>query len=43
MSGLIELGFGLTDPDSPDYYNSFMVMSGMNGICKKNDYTDPAI
>ena len=43
MSGLIELGFGLTDPDSPNYYNSFMVMSGMNGICTKNDRTDPAI
>lgn len=48
MSGLIELGFGLANPDSPDYYNSFMVMSGMNGILEKNsegvyDYTDPAI
>ena len=48
MSGLIELGFGLADPDSPDYYNSFRVMSGMNGILEENsegvyDYTDPAI
>ena len=48
MSGLIELGFGLADPESENYYDSFRVMSGMNGILEKNsgevyDYTDPAI
>ena len=48
MSGLIELGFGLADPEDENYYDSFRVMSGMNGILEKNsegiyDYTDPAI
>ena len=48
MSGLIELGFGLADPESENYYDSFRVMSGMNGILEENsegvyDYTDPAI
>ena len=48
MSGLIELGFGLADPENENYYDSFRVMSGMNGILEKNsegiyDYTDPAI
>lgn len=48
MSGLIELGFGLADPENENYYDSFRVMSGMNGILKENsegvyDYTDPAI
>ena len=49
MTGLIELGFGLAKPDDADYYNSFRVMSGINGICEKKDvngnydYTDPAI
>lgn len=48
MSGLIELGFGLsTNPDDANYYNSFRVMSGINGICIKKDdngdYTDPAV
>ena len=48
MTGLIELGFGLADPENENYYNSFRVMSGMNGILEENsegvyDYTDPAI
>ena len=50
MTGLIELGFGLTNnPDDANYYDSFRVMSGINGICIKKDasgnydYTDPAI
>ena len=50
MTGLIELGFGLTNnPDDANYYDSFRVMSGINGICEKKDvsgnydYTDPAI
>ena len=49
MSGLIELGFGLAKPDDANYYDSFRVMSGINGICEKKDasgnydYTDPAI
>lgn len=50
MTGLIELGFGLsTNPDDANYYNSFRVMSGINGICIKKDangnydYTDPAV
>ena len=49
MTGLIELGFGLAKPDDANYYDSFRVMSGINGICEKKDasgnydYTDPAI
>ena len=50
MTGLIELGFGLTNnPDDTNYYDSFRVMSGINGICIKKDasgnydYTDPAV
>ena len=49
MTGLIELGFGLSKPDDANYYDSFRVMSGINGICEKKDasgnydYTDPAI
>lgn len=49
MTGLIELGFGLAKPDDANYYDSFRVMSGINGICIKKDangnydYTDPAI
>ena len=50
MTGLIELGFGLTNnPDDANYYDSFRVMSGINGICIKKDdngnydYTDPAV
>lgn len=49
MTGLIELGFGLAKPDDANYYNSFRVMSGINGICIKKDangnydYTDPAV
>ena len=48
MTGLIELGFGLADPENENYYDSFRVMSGMNGILEENsegvyDYTDPAI
>lgn len=50
MTGLIELGFGLTnDPNDANYYDSFRVMSGINGICEKRDasgnynYTDPAV
>ena len=50
MTGLIELGFGLTNnPDDANYYDSFRVMSGINGICEKKDasgnydYTDPAV
>ena len=49
MTGLIELGFGLAKPEDANYYDSFRVMSGINGICVKKDangnydYTDPAI
>ena len=49
MTGLIELGFGLANPDDANYYDSFRVMSGINGICAKKDangnydYTDPAV
>ena len=49
MTGLIELGFGLAKPEDANYYDSFRVMSGINGICEKKDvsgnydYTDPAI
>ena len=49
MTGLIELGFGLAKPDDANYYDSFRVMSGINGICVKKDangnydYTDPAV
>lgn len=49
MTGLIELGFGLAKPDDANYYDSFRVMSGINGICIKKDangnynYTDPAV
>lgn len=48
LTGLIELGFGLTDPNNENYYDSFRVMSGINGILKPNDngvynYTDPAV
>ena len=49
MTGLIELGFGLAKPEDANYYNSFRVMSGINGICEKKDasgnydYTDPAV
>ena len=49
MTGLIELGFGLAKPDDANYYDSFRVMSGINGICEKKDangnydYTDPAV
>lgn len=48
MTGLIELGFGLAGPENENYYDSFRVMSGMNGILEENsegvyDYTDPAI
>lgn len=47
LTGLIELGFGLTDPDDENYYNSFRVMSGINGILKQEEngtynYRDPA-
>ena len=49
MTGLIELGFGLTNPDNENYYDSFRVMSGINGILGQKDggenytYTDPAV
>lgn len=48
LTGLIELGFGLADPNNENYYDSFRVMSGINGILKPNDngvynYTDPAV
>ena len=49
MTGLIELGFGLAKPEDANYYDSFRVMSGINGICAKKDangnydYTDPAV
>ena len=49
MTGLIELGFGLANPDNENYYDSFRVMSGINGILKQKDengnfnYTDPAV
>ena len=49
MTGLIELGFGLAKPEDTNYYDSFRVMSGINGICIKKDangnydYTDPAV
>ena len=47
MTGLIELGFGLAKPDDANYYDSFRVMSGINGICEKKDangnYSDPAV
>ena len=49
MTGLIELGFGLAKPEDANYYDSFRVMSGINGICEKKDtngnynYTDPAV
>ena len=49
MTGLIELGFGLAKPEDANYYDSFRVMSGINGICIKKDvsgnydYTDPAV
>ena len=47
LTGLIELGFGLTDPNNENYYDSFRVMSGINGILKPNNgvynYTDPAV
>lgn len=48
LTGLIELGFGLVDPNNENYYDSFRVMSGINGILKPNDngvynYTDPAV
>lgn len=47
LTGLIELGFGLTDPNDENYYNSFRVMSGINGILKQEEngtynYRDPA-
>ena len=49
LTGLIELGFGLTNSDNENYYNSFIVMSGINGILGQKDesnnytYTDPAV
>ena len=49
LTGLIELGFGLTNSDNENYYNSFIVMSGINGILVQKDesnnytYTDPAV
>lgn len=49
LTGLIELGFGLADPNNENYYDSFRVMSGINGILGQKDgsenytYTDPAI
>lgn len=48
LTGLIELGFGLAKPDNENYYDSFRVMSGINGILKPNDngvynYADPAV
>lgn len=47
MTGLIELGFGLTNPDNENYYNSYRVMSGINGILKQENgvynYKDPAV
>ena len=47
MTGLIELGFGLAEPEDANYYDSFRVMSGINGICEKKDangnYSDPAV
>lgn len=47
LTGLIELGFGLVDPNNENYYDSFRVMSGINGILKPNNgvynYTDPAV
>lgn len=49
MTGLIELGFGLAKPEDTNYYDSFRVMSGINGICIKKDdngnydYSDPAV
>ena len=47
MTGLIELGFGLTNPDDENYYNSYRVMSGINGILKQENgiynYKDPAV
>ena len=47
MTGLIELGFGLAKPDDANYYDSFRVTSGINGICEKKDangnYSDPAV
>ena len=49
LTGLIELGFGLTNSDNENYYNSFIVMSGINGILEQKDesnnytYTDPAV
>lgn len=48
LTGLIELGFGLADPNNENYYDSFRVMSGINGILKPNNngvynYTDPAV
>ena len=49
LTNLIALGFSLeSDPESEHYYNSFSVMSGINGQMVQNalgkyDYTDPAI
>lgn len=49
LTGLIELGFGLAKPDDENYYDSFRVMSGINGILGQKDggkdytYTDPAV
>ena len=49
MTGLIELGFSLTNSDNENYYDYFRVMSGINGILRQKDennnfnYTDPAV
>ena len=49
LTSLIELGFSLNnDTNSEDYYDSFRVMSGINGQMLRNehgeyDYKDPAI
>ncbi len=49
LSSLIALGFGIEDPNSSNYYNTFQIMSGINGVLKPDSETnefnfeDPAI
>lgn len=47
MTGLIELGYNenvinSSELSNDDYYNGFKVMSGINGISKKQNYSDIA-
>lgn len=42
LTSLIELGSSTKDPEDPDFYDEFVVKSGISGISKKEDDSDIA-